>query len=178
MTTRQISSGIILKSQRGANLIKTGYFYRIIPSKGKTKVLISRQFKLPYKYSKRQIRGQKKILGEREGGHQRKNPSSFAETVSVANSLPECKNPAFLKFRKFIFSGGSVPTDPYVIVHQKAILSHQNAKKTHRMFYYEEITISTSTIKIRISVALLLMKLLSITGTTTSTTVAVLFVVK
>ena len=29
-----------------------------------------------------------------------------------ANSLPECQKPAFLTFRKFRFSRGSVPPDP------------------------------------------------------------------
>ena len=39
------------------------------------------------------------------------------------NSLPECQKPAFLTFRKFKFSGGSMLPD-LLCYAQKAILSH------------------------------------------------------
>ena len=45
-----------------------------------------------------------------------------------ANSLPEYQKPVFLTSRKFRFSLGNMPPAPCFIVHQKAILPHQNVK--------------------------------------------------
>jgi len=50
------------------------------------------------------------------------------KTDFLCTLLPECQKPVFLMFRKFRFSLGTMPPAPYFIVHQKAILPHQNAK--------------------------------------------------
>ena len=50
------------------------------------------------------------------------------KTDFLCTLLPECQKPVFLMFRKFRFSLGNMPPAPYFIVHQKAILPHQNAK--------------------------------------------------
>ena len=70
--------------------------------------------------------GKKKIGGVKGGS---RNSLSFAVTASVITqttyqALPECQKPAFLMFRKFRFSPGSMPQDPLFYYTKKAILPH------------------------------------------------------
>ena len=75
---------------------------------------------------------QEKILGVKEGSP--KHFFKFYIDVCIdgicndANSLPEYQKPVFLTSRKLRFSLGNIPPAPYFIVHQKAILPHQNVK--------------------------------------------------
>ena len=78
----------------------------------------------------------KKKIALKRGGGVKKNtvglkggsPTKFLKfcrdgICNNVNSLPECQKPAFLTFRKFKFSGGSMLPD-LLCYAQKAILSH------------------------------------------------------
>ena len=68
--------------------------------------------------------GSKKHGGFKGGGHQKKLLKFCSDGIyNNVNSLPECQKPAFLTFRKFKFSGGSMLQD-LLCYAQKAILSH------------------------------------------------------
>ena len=56
----------------------------------------------------------KRKNGGLKRGSPQKNLFKFcsAGICNNANNLPECQKAAFLTFRKFIFSGGSMPLDP------------------------------------------------------------------
>ena len=56
----------------------------------------------------------KRKNGGLKRGSPQKNPFKFcsAGICNNANNLPECQKAVFLTFRKFIFSGGSMPLDP------------------------------------------------------------------
>ena len=71
---------------------------------------------------------QEKILGLKEGSPKYFFRLCIDGICNDANSLPEYQKPVFLTSRKFRFSLGNMPPAPYFIVHQKAILPHQNAK--------------------------------------------------
>ena len=71
---------------------------------------------------------QEKILGVKEGSPKHFFKFCLDGICNDANSLPEYQKPAFLTSRKVRFSLGNMPPAPYFIVHQKAILPHQNAK--------------------------------------------------
>ena len=67
--------------------------------------------------------GKKNTVGLKGG-----SPTKFLKfcrdgICNNVNSLPECQKPAFLTFRKFKFSGGSMLPD-LLCYAQKAILSH------------------------------------------------------
>ena len=87
-----------------------------------------------------------KMLGVRGGGgHQRNSFKFCSDTVcDNANNLPEYQIPAFLMFRKFRFSLGSIPPDLPLYYAQKS----NSTPLTYRL---ERITakkvISPSTIK-------------------------------
>ena len=54
----------------------------------------------------------RKILGVK-GDHQKNSFKSRSDGICrTANSLPECRKPAFLTFGKFRFSRGSMLLDP------------------------------------------------------------------
>ena len=66
--------------------------------------------------------------GENTVGLKGGSPTKFLKfcrdgICNNVNSLPECQKPAFLTFRKFKFSGGSMLLD-LLCYAQKAILSH------------------------------------------------------
>ena len=71
---------------------------------------------------------QEKILGVKEGSPKHFFKFCIDGICNDANSLPEYQKPVFLTSRKFRFSLGNMPPAPYFIVHQKAILPHQNVK--------------------------------------------------
>ena len=71
---------------------------------------------------------QEKILGVKEGSPKHFFKFYIDGICNDANSLPEYQKPVFLTSRKFRFSLGNIPPAPYFIVHQKAILPHQNVK--------------------------------------------------
>ena len=71
---------------------------------------------------------QEKILGVKEGSPKHFFKFCLDGICNDANSLPEYQKPVFLTSRKVRFSLGNMPPAPYFIVHQKAILPHQNAK--------------------------------------------------
>ena len=68
--------------------------------------------------------GQKNIVGLKGGLP--KNSLKFCsdDICNNVNSPPECQKPAFLTFRKFKFSRGSMLSDPLLYYAQKEILSH------------------------------------------------------
>ena len=74
--------------------------------------------------------GQEENIGCKGGEGYPKNSFKFCSDGGCDNAnipfLPECQKPVFLMLRKFKLSRGSKRPDPYFIMHQKAILPHQN----------------------------------------------------
>ena len=74
--------------------------------------------------------GQEENIGCKGGEGYPKNSFKFCSDGGCDNAnipfLPECQKPVFLMLRKFKLSRGRKRPDPYFIMHQKAILPHQN----------------------------------------------------